>query len=58
MNPFKLALGKYFAKKKKLPKRISQISQVYFGEYTLFFIIAKDPMKNSSKYEFKWLIYY
>ena len=53
MNPFKLASGKYFTKKKKLPKGISQISQVYFGEYTLFFIITKDPSLNSSKHEFK-----
>ena len=45
--------------KQKLPKGVSQqISQAYFGEYTLLFIIGKDPMINSGKYEFKWRTYY
>ena len=54
VGPVKSALRKLFEKKKqKLPKGISQISQVYFGQYALLFIIGKDPMINSRKHECK-----
>ena len=49
----KSALRNYLKKKQKLPKGISQISQVYFGQYALLFIIGKDPMINSRKHECK-----
>ena len=47
-------------RKTKTPQRdFLNFTDIYFSEYALcFFIIGRDPKTKSSKYEFKWLIYY